>query len=673
MVRTAVRTPTSIHILRVLLGGGLALQVVAYASGVGAGVLGDAVAVHYHLLLGAAAALCIARGTRPDGRPWLALGVAVALWGIGDTYWTFWLLDRPEPPFPSAADPLWLAFYPPAFAGVVILARRSAPGVNRTLWLDGIIGALTAGALGALFAFEAVLSTTDGDTAGVAVNLAYPLADIVLLGLVVGVLVATRGRGNAAWRWLAAGIGCFTIADSAYLFLVATDVYHAGHVVELGWLAAAVLIAHAAWQPQGSGPQRATIDEVDAGVGIPASLAMVAAVLLAASDRSPGHWLGIALALAALGAVLLRLREAHRDLCANLETSRHQALTDPLTQLPNRVALVRDLEDAVDGGEQAVLAILDLDGFKIYNDTFGHLAGDALLQRLATRLQERASEFGARAYRLGGDEFCVLTGGPAAGGTEPLLARLGAALSEHGEGFEIAASAGHALLPSEATTPSAALSRADTRMYAHKGAGRRPTTWQVKEALLAALEARDSELATHMHQVAGMARAVACELGMPDDAVEQVALAAELHDIGKVAIPDEVLRKPGPLNEEEWRFMRQHTLIGQRIVAAAPTLVGVGRLVRSAHERFDGAGYPDGLAGAQIPLGAQIVFVCDAHHAMTSHRPYAGSISPADALEEIRRCSGTQFDPRVVDALGRVQERLELADDVAGLGLPTSL
>ena len=129
-----------------------------------------------------------------------------------------------------------------------------------------------------------------------------------------------------------------------------------------------------------------------------------------------------------------------------------------------------------------------------------------------------------------------------------------------------------------------------------------------------------------------------------------MAIAAELHDVGKIAIPRSILAKPGPLDEEEWTFMRRHTLIGERIVQSAPALVGIAALIRSSHERWDGTGYPDRLAGDEIPLGAQIVFVCDAYAAMTSGRCYQAAMSPAEAHAELRRHAGSQFAPAVVEA-----------------------
>jgi HD-GYP domain-containing protein (c-di-GMP phosphodiesterase class II) len=140
-----------------------------------------------------------------------------------------------------------------------------------------------------------------------------------------------------------------------------------------------------------------------------------------------------------------------------------------------------------------------------------------------------------------------------------------------------------------------------------------------------------------------------------------VGLAAELHDVGKEAVPDEVLSKPGPLDEEEKAFVRQHTIIGQRILGVSPALNYIAQLVRSSHESIDGTGYPDGLRGEQIPLGARVVAVCDAFDAMVSERPYKDTMSVEEAIAELRRCSGTQFDADVVEAFVTiVQDRDEV-------------
>jgi HD-GYP domain-containing protein (c-di-GMP phosphodiesterase class II) len=149
--------------------------------------------------------------------------------------------------------------------------------------------------------------------------------------------------------------------------------------------------------------------------------------------------------------------------------------------------------------------------------------------------------------------------------------------------------------------------------------------------------------------------AVGRELGLDEGELPALRAAGALHDIGKLAIPDAILSKPGPLTEAEWEFVRRHTVIGERILRAAPALAAVGPLVRASHEHFDGAGYPDGAAGEEIPLASRIVAVCDAYDAMTSPRPYRTAMSPEGALAELRACAGSQFDPMVVDAFARVR------------------
>jgi diguanylate cyclase (GGDEF)-like protein/putative nucleotidyltransferase with HDIG domain len=292
-----------------------------------------------------------------------------------------------------------------------------------------------------------------------------------------------------------------------------------------------------------------------------------------------------------------------------------------------------------------VLALFDLDGFKHYNDSYGHPAGDALLQRLGAKLADHVAGPGS-AYRMGGDEFCVLL----SGGSEADVAACAGALTEHGDGFTITCSFGAIAVPVEADDAGEALRIADQRMYAHKHSGRSSARNQSRDVLLRALAERNPELGEHISGVAELAEAVARWMHLDEEQVDHVRHAAALHDVGKMAIPDAILDKPAALDEAEWEFIRRHTIIGERIVAAAPALRPVAALVRSSHERWDGAGYPDALAGEEIPLGARIVSVCDAFDAMVADRPYRAGMDAAEALAELERCSGTQFDPEVVAA-----------------------
>jgi diguanylate cyclase (GGDEF)-like protein len=337
-----------------------------------------------------------------------------------------------------------------------------------------------------------------------------------------------------------------------------------------------------------------------------------------------------------------------------LEASRDEAITDPLTGLGNRRAFKQDLDEILQSvtiGDELMLAMFDLDGFKLYNDTFGHGAGDALLIRLAGCLRETVVN-SATAYRLGGDEFCLLARATVLDG-ERLVRSATAALSDEGENWQIGCSWGLAWMPSEATGASDALNLADERMYAQK-AGRATAGHQATAALVQVLIERDVVLSAHISHVAELASATALRLGLPDHEITRIGLAAQLHDIGKTAIPESILSKPGPLDQDEWAFMRRHTLIGERIVAAAPSLAHTASLVRSSHERLDGGGYPDGLAGQDIPLGSRIIAVCDAYDAMIATRPYRDPKSLPDALAELRLCAGSQFDPDVVAAFATV-------------------
>jgi diguanylate cyclase (GGDEF)-like protein len=338
------------------------------------------------------------------------------------------------------------------------------------------------------------------------------------------------------------------------------------------------------------------------------------------------------------------------EIIAN-QAIREQAMTDSLTGLGNRRRLSCDLGTVFEDVETArpsLLLLFDLDGFKEYNDTFGHLAGDDLLARLGVELQTAVDGFG-QAYRLGGDEFCAhlqLDGTD----SDALIQQAAAAVTESGGEFTIQASLGVVLLPHEAASVDDALQLADQRMYANKRSRSTAARSQAGEVLVRTLCARQPELDSHSTNVAELAEKVARRLGVSGELLDEVYTAAQLHDIGKVGVPDAILNKPGRLNEAEWELIHTHTILGERILDGAPALRRVACLVRASHERWDGSGYPDRLCGEEIPLGARIVSVCDAYEAMTTERSYRPAVPHDMACQELRRCSGSQFDPVVVDA-----------------------
>ncbi len=323
------------------------------------------------------------------------------------------------------------------------------------------------------------------------------------------------------------------------------------------------------------------------------------------------------------------------------------SMTDALTDLGNRRKLFNDMgrtTRSLTAGQTVTLGIFDLDGFKAYNDMFGHPAGDALLTRLGHRLAAAIGENGS-AYRIGGDEFVITTSSPSAA---RLLKAAQAALSEHGKGFRIGCSIGSTRMAAGVTLEQA-LHVADQNLYANKRTQRSDARTEVKDVLLQVLAEQSGDLVTHVSHVAELVWSTATKLGLPDDVVDRARLAAELHDVGKSAIPDSILNKPGPLDPQERRYMQRHSQIGERIVGAAPALRDVAPIVRSTHERMDGAGYPDGLTGELIPICSRIIAVVDAYDAMTSDRTYQQAMSSEDALAELRNESGMQFDPDVVE------------------------
>jgi diguanylate cyclase (GGDEF)-like protein/putative nucleotidyltransferase with HDIG domain len=616
-----------------------------------------------------AAVLCVVKGraSGPERWAWWFFALAMALWGTGALYFGLVPPDNTAAPAPYLADLFWLLFYLPAYAALYSLLRQRAGSARWSVWLDGLIGGLGVGGAGAALVFQAVLQNTEGTAVVTLTNLAYPIADLVLLALVVTAMTVTGWKASGVWRSIGAAFAIFAVADCIYLVQVANETFDPGALLDLGWPAAALLVGLSAWRPEAHVSRTAP---TGATVVVPALFGCAAIALLVTDHFVPTNPLALALAAAALLVILVRFYLTHKDNERMLIHSRFEASTDALTGLGNRRQLTADLAahvDDLDPESPLMLTLFDLDGFKHYNDTFGHLAGDKLLERLGARLSALLAGRGT-AYRMGGDEFCALWNMSGVDDASATTVEAAEALSEHGEAFSIACSYGSVLLPNETADPTDALRTADRRMYARKGSRSASPGRQSSDVLLRALSERDTELGAHMDAVAELACATAMRLGVPEGDVEAVRQAALLHDVGKMAIPDEILSKPGQLDRSEWEFMKRHTVIGERIIAAAPSLAAVAKFVRSAHERYDGGGYPDGLAGHAIPLIARIVAVCDAYDAMTTDRPYREALDVAGAIAEVRRCSGTQFDPAVVEAFVRAVETA--GDDAEELGTP---
>jgi diguanylate cyclase (GGDEF)-like protein len=646
------RPPVAILVVQAL--SGLALLGLAAHAAYGFGGSGsDAFFTDwvYDGIIVVAALLCLSRAVLSPSlqKAWLLLGLGIGSWAAGEIYYTVALAHAADPPYPSIGDALSLAFYPASYAALMLLVKDQLDYYRASLWLDGLVAALGSAAVAVALLLEPVLRSTEGNFVTVATDLAYPLGDALLLATIMAILSVCGWRPGRTWLFIGAALLVTAIGDGVFLRQVAAGTYVPGTLLDVLWPAAALLLGFGAWA-RWHAPPRAMGGRLV--MVMPAVFALLALGVLVLDHYSRISAVALWLAAATLLAVVARMAMSFAENTVILSNTRRDAMTDQLTGLGNRRRLMYDLERelplATDMDPRA-FSLFDLDGFKRYNDTFGHPAGDALLARLGRRLDAAVRPYG-KAYRLGGDEFCVLLRVPHA--TDPRLvhASVVEALTDRGSGFTVTASCGTVAIPADTADPTSALQLADGRLYREKGERANASdSDQTRNVLLAVLEEhRAMDLGAIKH-TAELAVAVGRHLGLPAEQLDEVARATELHDIGKMAVPEPILSKTGPLDSEEWDLVRQHPLVSERILGRAPALRPVGRIVRAARERWDGDGYPDGLAGEDIPLGARIVAVCHAFDAMTHGRPYATSRTAAEALQEIVGCAGTQFDPRVVE------------------------
>jgi two-component system cell cycle response regulator len=630
----------------------------AYASHVAFGVGGPGTDAFfnddvYNLAMLASALAMITRAASggPDRTALRLIGFGLLTWALGDLYYTLFFTGLKNPPFPSFDDALYLAYYPFVFVGLGLLIRARFRGVDASYWLDGLIAGLGLSAVAAGVVLDPILASTGGSVAAVATNLAYPVGDLVLFLVVVTAIGLTGWRPGPMWALMAFSLIVNVTADTIYLFQVANGTYQEGTWLEPLWPLSSLLLVLALWMP--SQRVRRALAQGWRDMAVPGVGALAAVGVLFVDHgrvrvNDPARYLAVATLLVVVLRVVLAFRRSMRS----QQESRLHAVTDALTGLGNRRMLVEDLDDAIEIASVAdprLLVMYDLNGFKAYNDAFGHPAGDSLLTRLGEHLAATVAPYG-RAYRMGGDEFCALLA-PGDAPIGKLAAATAAALREVGPGFEIDAAHGVVLMPSDASSPSSVLQLVDRRLYANKESRPVGVKRQLRGVLLQVLGEREPALLDHLDDVAALALTVGRRMELNPEDLDVLVRAAEMHDVGKMAIPETIINKPGPLDEAEWAFMRSHTILGERILSAAPALIPVAKLVRSSHERWDGAGYPDGLAGDEIPLGSRIICACDAYDAIVSTRPYSAARSREEALAELARCAGSQFDPQVVQVL----------------------
>ena len=560
-------------------------------------------------------------------------------------------------------------------AVAVATAISFAATPRDAMTLAGIAGLLAASTLA-----ERYPVPLDGiDTGGVSLGFVFCTASIVLYGWEAGVIVGfaapimqllehrppIRVAYNASVysiAAIAAGISIAPLHGDAAILVLAQVVVVAFTYYVVNLLLICLVVGVSATKPFVD-VARTSVEITALPFALMSSAALMLVVLWQRSPFLSASLIGPLLAIA------LYQRSTFRELRAM-----RLALTDPLTGLGNHRhfhdRLEREIADSRAQGYPLSLCLVDIDDFKRINDRFGHPGGDKVLAQLATNLRQ-----GGEAFRLGGDEFAILLPGRDEEGAriaaEAIIERL--AVVELAPAGLVTLSAGIATAPEDELGRDELVRRSDSALYWAKEYGKnqvrvyRPDVVEIAElkrlatgpdraarfraaaSLAKAVDARDAYTGSHSERVADLAARIATRLGVDREQVELTRLAGSLHDLGKLAIPEEILRKPGPLSETERLVLERHPHIGFRMLETLG-VDPVADWVLHHHERWDGSGYPDGVSGEEIPLGARIIFVADAYDAMTSDRVYRGRLSDDEAIAELARCSGTQFDPEVVAA-----------------------
>lgn len=618
--------------------------------------------------------------------PWLLLGASVVIYAAADA--SFYVTHNivGDTRYPGLADVFYLAHYPLVVAGLVLLIRLRTPGRDLPSLLDAALLAVAAGMLSWLYLL-APTAQAQVPTLAKAASLTYPMMDLAMFAVALRLILGT-GRRPAAFLLLSTNLFAFFAADSIYVLQQLSGTYAAGNFLDAIWLAGNLALGAAALHPtMRSLGEPATV--TDPGPGPARIIALCAAALVAPAtllvEYFRGKYHGIPVIAVACG--LLFLLTIAR-LAVLVAQQRRLAITDMLTGLRTRryfeARLVTELAHARRTGTPLAVLLADVDHFKSINDSFGHPGGDQVLIEIARRLRNGIRQEDVLS-RYGGEEFAVLVRGAAADDPSNIAERLRRKVSgspvvvRDDTAVEVTISVGTATFPLHGDTPHELVIAADRALYSAKCHGRNridvgpcgPLTAAGPNGtadMIAYLEhvadLVDSWLSNHEHgrAVSRWAALTAVELGLDSECVRRTSLAGHLHDVGKVLVPNEVWTKNAPLSEEDWQQVRQHPDNGYRMLCVVPGLADTALVVRQHHERFDGTGYPDRLAGDQIRLEARILTVCDSWAAMLADRPYHVPRTEAEAREELLRCRGSQFDPDVVDAFLRLHSSGRLGD-----------
>jgi len=621
--------------------------------------------------------------------PWLLLGFSVLIYAAADTSFYVMHYLAGDTSFPALADVLYLAHYPMAVAGLVLLIRLRSPGRDLPSLLDAALLAVVAGMLSWLY----LLSPTAEAQVPMLTKLAslgYPMMDLAMFAVALR-LILGAGRRPAAFFLLSTNLLAIFTADSIYVLQQLTGTYAAGNFLDAIWLAGNLALGAAALHPTMSRvgePAPLT----DPGPGPARIVALCVGALVAPAtllvEYARGQYGNIPVIAVACG--LLFLLTIFR-LAVLVGQQRWLAITDVLTGLRTRRYFESRLAAEVAHARRArcslAVLIADVDHFKAINDSYGHPGGDRVLVEIATRLRGGIRQEDVLS-RYGGEEFAVLVRGATADDPLVIAERLRRRISgspvmvEDGSWVEVTISVGTATFDLHGTTPDELVKAADRALYVAKCNGRNRIDVGPGDALTGGdagmigylqhlADVVDGWLSDQEHSraVSRWAALTAIELGLDSVRVRRASLAGQLHDVGKILVAKELWTETGPLSEQDWQQIRRHPDDGYRMLCTVPGLADVAEVVRQHHERVDGGGYPAGLAGEQIRLEARIVAVCDAWAAMLADRPYHVAKTEHEAREELLRCRGSQLDPTVVDTFLELHDAGRLGS-LAGLPAP---
>ena len=624
---------------------------------------------------------------------WLC-GLGIGLYFVEQAIIIFPDFAHRSLPLPQfVANAISILSYPLLLLGVWRLPRAPLPlSSNIRISLDGLMVLVSAVTFSWYFVLGPTLLKTHLTLEYKIIDVSYLLLDL-LLGACVLLLGARTGQQRAVMTLFTAGLFLVIASDSLFGYLALHGAFQTGTLIDIGWSFGFTLVGIGVYTSQQPEPalEAASSDRLPPlwRSLTPYAVLPAVAVLVLYTEQAAGSavlrhgvFLGaFALISLVIGRQVLALLE-NRELNGRMEAL---ATTDPLTGLCNHRAFHARLADAAGterSGSPFAVAVLDLDNFKFFNDAYGHAAGDDVLRQVTSALRLNALPEDTLG-RFGGDEFALLLPLQTAAGirqglsADTLCRRLEVALGGlffqppgSASAIPLTVSVGVALFPDDADSALQVLEIADRRLMHIKtgGGSDNPADtlyhdlalslsgFSMLNALVTAVDNKDRYTRRHSEDVLTYSLQIADCLHLNTETRRILQIAALLHDVGKIGVPDRVLRKPGALTDEEYRSVQQHPAMGAAIVGAVPGFEGTLETVRHHHERWDGGGYPSGLTGEETPFLARLVAVADAFSAMTTDRPYRKGMERDKALRILEEGAGTQWDPECIRALLRCYE-----------------